>query len=131
MRQNKYIRLGGIMCNSFQVIGKNLKYYREKKGYTQEELAEKANISVSHLSKIETGKRTIGMKAYLNILQILEITDMNCIMDFNANRAEKYFQRYQSLMADCDEGEQRFLINTLETLKENMKILKTQSALAV
>lgn len=49
------------MYNNSDFIGKNIKYCRKMKGYTQEELAEKANISVSHLSKIETGKRTIGM----------------------------------------------------------------------
>lgn len=63
------------MDREFQLIGKNIKYLREKKGYTQEELAEAANLSTSHLSKVESGQRRIGMKAYLSILQILETSE--------------------------------------------------------
>lgn len=59
------------MDKEFQVIANNIKYLREKKGYTQEQLAEAVDLSASHLSKVESGQRRIGMKAYLSILQVL------------------------------------------------------------
>ena len=34
-------------------LGLNISFYRKKKGYTQEQLAEKVGISRSHLSAIE------------------------------------------------------------------------------
>lgn len=37
----------------YQVIGSNIKYFREKSGLTQIELSEKLQISISYLSKIE------------------------------------------------------------------------------
>lgn len=37
----------------YQVIGSNIKYYREKAGLTQIQLAEQLQISISYLSKIE------------------------------------------------------------------------------
>lgn len=37
----------------YQVIGSNIKYYREKAGLTQIQLSEKLQISISYLSKIE------------------------------------------------------------------------------
>ena len=37
------------------VFGKNLKLYRKAKKLSQEELSEKVNISVKHLSSIERG----------------------------------------------------------------------------
>jgi transcriptional regulator with XRE-family HTH domain len=37
------------------VFGKNLKYYRKEKKLSQEQLSEKVDITVKHLSEIERG----------------------------------------------------------------------------
>lgn len=37
----------------YQVIGSNIKYYREQAGLTQIQLSEQIQISISYLSKIE------------------------------------------------------------------------------
>lgn len=37
----------------YQVIGLNVRFYRKKANLTQEQLAERAQISISYLSKIE------------------------------------------------------------------------------
>jgi len=37
------------------VFGKNLKFYRKAKNLSQEQLSEKVNISIKHLSSIERG----------------------------------------------------------------------------
>lgn len=98
------------MDKEFQVIAKNIKYLREKRGYTQEQLAEAAGLSVSHLSKVETGQRRIGMKAYLSILQELGAAES----DFVSTAVdENSFKQYQALMEDCSEAEKRFLLDTL------------------
>ena len=39
------------------MIGLKVAYYRKLKGLTQEQLAERLNVSTVHLAKIETGKR--------------------------------------------------------------------------
>lgn len=38
-----------------EILGKTIKKLRNEKGFTQEELAEKAHINVSYLAKIENG----------------------------------------------------------------------------
>ena len=50
------------MYDDFQIISANLKYLREKSGYTQEQLAEITGLSVSHISKVEAGLRRVGKK---------------------------------------------------------------------
>ena len=37
------------------ILGKNVKFFRYRKGYSQADLAEKANISITFLSNIERG----------------------------------------------------------------------------
>ncbi len=67
------------MYDNFEIISKNIKYLREKKGYTQEQLAEAADLSVSHISKVESGQRRIGMKAYLTVLEALNVNEEDFI----------------------------------------------------
>jgi len=59
------------MKDCFQFIAKNirkLRKLRKIKGFTQERLAEEADISVTHLNKFENGKSQLSMTAYLVLL---------------------------------------------------------------
>lgn len=120
---SKEERLFEIMDKEFQVIAKNIKYLRENRGYTQEQLAEAANLSVSHLSKVESGKRRIGMKAYLNILQIMGVTEEEFATLATNEKKENSFTKFQDIIEDCNEAEKKFLLDTLKSIKENMKVL--------
>ena len=51
------------MQNELYIVADAIKALREARGLTQEQLAEKADISVSHLAKIETHARLMGMAA--------------------------------------------------------------------
>jgi transcriptional regulator with XRE-family HTH domain len=42
-----------------QVIGKHIRTFREKKGFSQDELAEIMEVNRSTISKVETGKFAI------------------------------------------------------------------------
>ena len=43
------------------IFGENLKFYRKEKCLSQEQLAEKVNISVKHLSSIERGLNFVSV----------------------------------------------------------------------
>lgn len=47
------------MAISAAILGKRLQKARLKKGYTQEYVAEKVDLSVPHVSRIERGRKTI------------------------------------------------------------------------
>lgn len=46
----------------YATIGKHIQQYRFELDKTQEEIAEKANISKNYLSKIETGKSSRSIR---------------------------------------------------------------------
>ena len=52
----------------------NLKMYRQKAGKTQQQLAESAGCSVSHVGHIETGIATPSMEMALKLADALNIT---------------------------------------------------------
>lgn len=56
-------------------LGLNISYYRKLIGYTQEELAEEANLSRSYISMIESPNevKTISLEVLFNIPKVLKI----------------------------------------------------------
>jgi len=48
--------------------------YRKQKGMTQEDLAQKANISRSYLANLESGKYTPSLEVAKNLSVILDVS---------------------------------------------------------
>lgn len=59
----------------YRVIGSNIKYYREYAKFTQPQLAEAAQISISYLSKIEAPgcDKSISISVLNQIANILSV----------------------------------------------------------
>ena len=56
-----------------KIFGENVKYYRKKAGFSQEQLAEKLEISPNHLSVIETGGKFVTYKLLERIVNFLDV----------------------------------------------------------
>lgn len=55
------------------VFGKNVKYYRFLKKYTQEQLAEKVDIDITSISDIECGARGVQFETIAKLSNVLDI----------------------------------------------------------
>lgn len=64
-------------------IGKGIKHRRKNIGYTREKLAEKLDISISQIYRVESGKN-ISFKNFLKICEILE-SDPRDFLDNESN----------------------------------------------
>lgn len=60
-------------------FGLNVKIARLKKGWTQEEFAEKAGRHLTHIGRIETGKMNMSLGKILELANVLEI-DINKLL---------------------------------------------------
>ena len=60
--------------NIKQLFGKNLHEYRKSKDLSQEQLAEKLEISIKHLSTLETGKGFVSAELLEKISEVLGIS---------------------------------------------------------
>lgn len=59
--------------NIRKIFGENVKKYRKQQGLSQEQLAEKLEISTNHLSVIETGTKFVTYKLLEKIVTELKI----------------------------------------------------------
>lgn len=57
----------------YRTLGLNIAYYRKKRGYTQEQLAEKAGIERSRVSKTEIAWTGISLDTVYKIADALEV----------------------------------------------------------
>ena len=63
------------MSNDYTILVKNIKYFRLKSNMTQEQLAEKSDLSVSYIKQIESGKefKNITFNTFSKIAKALNI----------------------------------------------------------
>lgn len=60
------------MGYDYTVIGKRIRKIREDKGLTQEDLAEKLDVSNAYISKIERGRTTLSLERLSGLCRVLE-----------------------------------------------------------
>ena len=55
-------------------MGQRIRHYRQRKGVTQERLAELAGVSVSFMGHIERGSRIASLDTLMRLCAVLEVT---------------------------------------------------------
>jgi transcriptional regulator with XRE-family HTH domain len=60
--------------NFLKSVGRRISQARTDKGFSKATLAEKANISVSHLSNIERGRKSLSAEVLLRIAEALQVS---------------------------------------------------------
>jgi len=65
----------------FVAVGKRIKEVRERCGLTQEELSEEIDISSSHMSVIERGKKGPRLETLVNIANALGVSADELLQD--------------------------------------------------
>ena len=92
---------------NYHDIGKQIKIERIKQNMTQERLAEKVNISISHLSGIERGTTKLGLSAFFGIANALRIsTDTLLCRSVDNSESRTILSNYISnIIEDCSKSE--------------------------
>ena len=65
MRNNQF--------SKYRSLGLNIAYYRKDRGLSQSELAERVNISRTHMSRIETADCAVSLDVAFDICDALEV----------------------------------------------------------
>ena len=93
------------------LLGNRIRIAREKKGITQEELAERVNISPSHISVIERGVKTARIDTVARIANELDVSADYLLQDLVKRSRES--QLLSSIM-DLPETDRNRLLNAVK-----------------
>ncbi len=102
--------------NKFLIeMGRRISEQRKKKGFTQEELAEKGNLTTQFVSYAESGKRAMRPENLLKIATALEVSadylltgeivdrDLLLLSDKIRNFTPRQLRILENIIAECSE----------------------------
>ena len=98
------------------IFGENLKQYRKEKHLSQEQLSEKVNITVKHLSSIERGLNFVSAELLDNLSKSLEVP----ISQFFSQKANTGPSN-DSLLDNIDGTVEKYLIKAIENIKTEIR----------
>lgn len=96
-------------------IGKKIKENRRHMGITQETLAEKVNVSIPHISRIECGFSSPSLQTLVDICNVLDIT-IDDLMRDSLSAGSNINRQLEELLSDCSKAELNFLANVIPAL---------------
>lgn len=104
-----------------KAIGKRIKSAREKKGLTQEQLAEQVNLSPMHISVIERGNKLPRLETLINIANVLDVSADTLLQDVVNNQIKLHTSEASNLMAQLSREDQRRVLAALHSFVESTK----------
>ncbi|MCC8196303.1 MAG: helix-turn-helix domain-containing protein [Ruminococcus sp.] len=99
------------------VLGQRIGYLRRQKGLSQEELAERANLSREFISTIENNKTGLGVNSLVDIANSLGVSADDILVDCLEHSASTADSELHRLLLDCTETEEYILTQTVKALK--------------
>lgn len=103
-----------------KLIGKTIARYRQKSGFTQEQIAEKLELGNETVSRIERG---IIMPNVMRLIELAEI--FNCtaadLLGGSSPRAQDQNGYADSLIAGLNEEDRQLVIRMIEMMVERLK----------
>lgn len=97
-------------------IGQRIRKYRKAHGLSQEQLAERVGISVTHMSHIETGNTKLSLPVLMELAETLQVQTDDLLREefFGRRSAENEVLR---MLENCDEKQLRILTDILRASK--------------
>ena len=102
-------------------LGKRIREGREKKKWSQEELAHAAGLSTSYLQRVEAGKSNITVIKFVRLLDALGLEGDRTMGRTTKPATSEVDERIQSILDDCTLIEREGLLDLLKTAKETMR----------
>ncbi len=101
-----------------KAIGRRIKAAREKKGMTQEQLAEWVELSPMHVSVIERGVKLPKLETLINIANVLDVSADVLLQDVVKNQTKLYSSEASELIRKLPRDDQRRVLEALRSFVE-------------
>lgn len=92
----------------YVTIGKRIRYYRQRKGFTQERLAYAINTSPTYISYIERAKKKPSLEKIVQISEVLEVSVNDLVTSINVDA--RHILDIERLLRGCNDTEKKELL---------------------
>ena len=97
------------MSPDYNVIGRRIKNARIEQGLTQEELADKIDVSIASLSRVERGNSKINLKRLTQIAEILNVSPGYLLTGSNTASKDYLREDFRQVLEKCTPEQQRLI----------------------
>lgn len=111
----------------YRDIGLRIREIRVRKKLSQAELAEKAQLSLPHISVIEHGKTRMSLTSFYRIVEALEVSADEILRTHNKVVNAMDQKSLADILSDCTPAESESILKVAREVKESMKTAKRHS----
>ncbi len=106
----------------YAAIGRRIRSARKKAKLTQEQLAEKIDVTPQHVSAIETGKTKLSLPALIRISKAVNVSLDFLVYDEIPYLIEQYDLDAKEILDSCSTSiERQYLLDTMRLLQDELK----------
>lgn len=107
------------MALDYTIIGERIKQARTNKKLTQEKLAEKLDVSVAFLSRIERGSSHINLNRLNQICTILDVSEGEILNGVSKDSSLYLNKDFSNLLKSCPPEKIGLIYKVAKTIAEN------------
>lgn len=107
---------------NYKLMGQRLRTIRKKKKLTQEQVAEKADISPQHYSGVETGSVKISLPALIRVANALNVSMDELLLDSVSAAAKPgLMKEVETIFGDATPNETYLMLAQAKSIKEAVR----------
>ncbi len=106
------------MQDFVKLFGERVKYYRKKRGLSQEKLSELSDLHPTYIGQIERGEKNASLETIMHICKGLEVSPENLFEKLNYEQEQTSAQKAYDLFMQTPPEKQQTLLELLEKAKE-------------
>ena len=107
------------MAVDYVIIGQRLKVARKRTKITQEALAEKLNVSVAYISRIERGSSHINLKRLTDFCSILKVTEGEILNGVSYANNNYLASEFNDILNKCSPEKQKLIYKLSKLIAED------------
>ena len=107
--------------HEIEVLGAKLKAIRQKRGFTQAELAELVDCSNTYISLLEKGAKCMSLDMFVFVANALNVSADELLQDLLENTITASNHEFAALIADCTTYEKRVLLDLIASAKKTLR----------
>ena len=103
----------------YYAIGQRIRKFRKARGWSQEQLAERVDISVTHMSHIENANTKLSLSVFAAIAEALEVQADALLYDAPIDSASRAMADIAAIIAGCDARQARIIADIARATKQS------------
>lgn len=101
-------------------IGQRIRKVRKARGLSQEALAEKVGISVTHMSHIETGNTKLSLPVLVSLADVLEVRTDELLYEKSAAEHSAAIEALVQILNGCTTSQLRVIEDIVRAAKSSL-----------